>query len=122
MVEPAITAATMVELQGTEFKVQKHGEVAYEGVFTIDPLASPMGITLIYRTSINPRFLGGPRPGVFQVEADTLKWSFGAVGHSAPKELTTHPGSASVLSIYQRESPTVTAPTVGTHTGPGEPW
>jgi uncharacterized protein (TIGR03067 family) len=105
MVSPAVSAATMVELQGDEFKVEKNGVVAYEGIFTLDPLASPMQVVLIYKTSGNPLFLGGPRPGVFQVEGDTLKWCFALPGHSVPAGLNTSPGSRSVLSIYQREPP-----------------
>lgn len=89
----------------------KNGTVAYDGLFTFDPLASPMQVVLIYRTSANPLFLGGPRLGVFQVEADTFKWCIGAVGHSAPKELNTYPGSESVLSIYQRDPARPAGPT-----------
>jgi uncharacterized protein (TIGR03067 family) len=110
MVEPSITASTTLELTGNDFKVEKDGVVSYEGIFTIEPLASPKQVTLIYRKSTNPIFLGGPRPGVFQVEADTLKWCFGGVGHSAPKSLNTYPGSESVLSIYQREASSVPRP------------
>jgi len=111
MGSPAITAATMLELQGNDFRVEKNGAVAYDGLFTFDPLASPMQVVLIYRTSANPLFLGGPRLGVFQVEADTFKWCIGAVGHSAPKELNTYPGSESVLSIYQRDPARPAGPT-----------
>jgi uncharacterized protein (TIGR03067 family) len=103
MVSPAVTAATMLELQGNDFRVEKDGTVAYDGTFTFDPLASPMRVVLIYKTSSNPLLLGGPRLGVFQVEADTFKWCIGAVGHSAPKELNTYAGSESVLSVYQRD-------------------
>ena len=101
MVSPTVTTATMLALQGNEFKVEKNGAVAYDGIFTFDPLASPMQVVLIYKTSSNPLFLGGPRLGVFQVEAYTFKWCIGAVGHSAPKELNTYPGSESVLSTIK---------------------
>ena len=100
----------------------KNGAVAYEGVFTIDPLASPMQVILVYKTSANPLFLGGPRPGVFQIEADTPKRCFAAVGHSAPKGLTTYPGSESVLPIYQRQPPTATAAVTTTFLHSSPPW
>ena len=118
MVSPAVTNATMLELQGNDFKVEKNGAVAYDGIFTFDPLASPMQVVLIYKTSSNPLFLGGPRLGVFQVETDTFKWCIGAVGHAAPKELNTYPGSESVLSIYQREPARAPRPTPSL--GPGQ--
>src|SRR6516162_6433689 len=49
MVSPAVTAATMLELQGNDFRVEKDGTVAYDGTFTFDPLASPMRVVLIYK-------------------------------------------------------------------------
>lgn len=72
-----------MEIQGNEFKVEQNKAVNYEGTFTIGD-GVPAEIVLIYRKSTNPLFLGGPRPGIFQAEGDTLKWNFGAVGHSAP--------------------------------------
>jgi uncharacterized protein (TIGR03067 family) len=103
MVPPTEYATTVVELRDSEFKVEKNGTVAYDGLFTLDPLASPMEISLIYKTSSNPIFLGGPRPGVFQIEGETLKWCFGPIGHPTPKGLNTFPGSEGVLSIYQKD-------------------
>ncbi len=103
MVPPAESAATVVELHGNEFKVEKSGVVEYDGLFTVDPLTSPMEISLIYRKSSKPIFLGGPRPGVFQLEGDTFKWCFGPIGLPRPKGFNTFPGSESVLSIYQRD-------------------
>jgi uncharacterized protein (TIGR03067 family) len=103
MVPPAEFATTVVELNGNEFKVEKHGTVEYDGLFTIDPLTSPMEISLIYKKSSKPIFLGGPRPGLFQLEGDTLKWCFGPIGLPRPKGLNTFPGSESVLSIYQKD-------------------
>jgi uncharacterized protein (TIGR03067 family) len=103
-------ATTVVEIQSNEFKVIKAGTVAYDGLFTLDPLSSPNGIALIYKKSTQPILLGGARPGVFQIEGDTLKWCFGAVGQSRPEGLNTFPGAEAVFSIYQREGSTSTAP------------
>jgi uncharacterized protein (TIGR03067 family) len=114
MVPKAEFANNVLELTGTEFKIIKDGTVAYEGFFTISPLTRPMGIALIYRKSAKPIFLGSARPGVFQVEGDTLKWCFGALGQPAPQGLNTFPGAEAVLSISQREgSHAAAAPTVG---------
>jgi len=103
----SISAATVVEVQGNEFKVSKDGTVAYDGFFTIStpsiPIPPPWEIALIYRNSSNPNFLGGPRPGIFQIEGDTLKWCFAPIGQPPPKSLNTYPGSEAVLSIYQRD-------------------
>jgi uncharacterized protein (TIGR03067 family) len=105
LVPPAISAATVVELRGNEFKVLKDGKVSYDGHFTISvtPDPVPWEIALIYKNSLQPIFLGGPRPGIFQIEGDTLKWCFGSVGHSPPRSLNTYPGAEAVLSIYQRD-------------------
>jgi uncharacterized protein (TIGR03067 family) len=115
-VGPDQIVPTIVELKGNEFKVEQNKVVNYEGTFTIGA-GSPAEIVLIYRKSANPVFLGGPRPGVFQVAGDTLKWNFGAVGHSAPKQFNTFPGAESVLSVYKREgraaAPVTTKSTLG---------
>ena len=103
---PATDPTHAVELQGNEFKVIKGGKVAYEGRFNLTPQTFPHGIVLIYTTSIQPIFLGGPRPGVFQIEGDTLKWCFAGVGQAAPDGLNTYPGSVYVLTILQRDPQT----------------
>ena len=104
MVPATEFATTIVELKSNEFKVEKSGAVAYDGLFTIDTLVWPMEIALIYKTSSQPIFLGGPRPGVFQIEGDTLKWCFAPIGLPKPKGLNTFPGAEAVFSIYQKES------------------
>ena len=103
MIPPSEYATTLVELRGNDFRVLKNGTAAYEGRFTVDAQVSPMGIVLIYTKSAHAIFLGGPRPGVLQLEGETLKWCFGAVGQPAPQGLNTFPGSESVLSIYQKD-------------------
>jgi len=109
MLPPANNANHEVELQGNEFKVELNGRVAYDGTFTIGPLGSTLPIVLTYRTSATPLFLGGTRAGVFQLEGDTLKWCFGAVGHPGPTGLNTFPGSESVLTILHRQRTGATA-------------
>jgi hypothetical protein len=97
----------VIELRGTQFKVYQNDKVTYEGTFTIGPVRgddpAPIEIVLTYSKSANPLYMGGPRAGLFQLYGDTLKWTFGAVGHSAPKQLNTYPGSESVLSVYVKE-------------------
>jgi uncharacterized protein (TIGR03067 family) len=124
LVSPAISAATVVEIHDTEFKVLKDGKVSYEGTFTIavNPDPMPWDIALIYKTSLQPAFLGGPRPGIFQVEGDTLKWCFGQVGQSRPKSLNTYPDSGGVLSIYQRDPLKAAASVGGTPRGFAGAW
>jgi len=96
-------ASTIMELQTSEFTVEKGGTAAYTGAFTLLTANALPQIALMYKTSQQPTFLGGPRVGVFQVEGDTLKTCFGSVGQPAPNSLNTFPGSGSVFSIYQRE-------------------
>ena len=99
---------SVLELHGDEFKVSTNNTVTHEGRFTVGP-GTPAEIVLIYSKSSNPLFLGGPRPGVFQLQGDTLKLNFGAVGHSGPRTLNTTEGSESVLSVYKRDSRTADA-------------
>jgi hypothetical protein len=97
----------VIELRDNQFKVYQDEKVTYEGKFTIGPIRdyreAPSEIVLTYTKSANPLYLGGPRAGLFQLYGDTLKWTFGAVGHSAPAQLNTFPGSESVLSVYVKE-------------------
>jgi hypothetical protein len=106
--------ANIIELQGNHFKVTQNDQVTYEGTFTVGPFCSKeccetYEIVLIYSKSANPLYLGGPRPGLFQVYGDTLKWSFAAVGHSPPKQLNTCPGSETVLSVYVKDGAKIDA-------------
>ena len=103
MLPPAANALSM-ELQGNQFRVEKDGAVAYHGTFAIQGATapSPSSITLTYTTSAQPLFLGGPRPGVFQIEGDTLKMCLAPIGHPRPTAVTTFPGSEAILSIFQR--------------------
>jgi len=99
---PAAANTLTMELQGDEFRIEKDGGVAYEGTFTTQGQSLPLSIALIYKTSAQPLFLGGPRPGVFQIEGDTLKLCLGAIDKPPPSALATFPGSEAILSIFQR--------------------
>jgi len=91
-----------LELQGNSFKIEISGSVAYEGTFTVNTASVPHQVVLSYNTSANPTFLTGPRPGVFQLEGDTLKWCFGLPGRAAPTALNTTTNSDLVLTILNR--------------------
>ena len=112
--EPQDAPLTVVELSGTEFKIEKDGDVAYQGRFTVGPAKGNESrleadgpeqyeIVLFYDRTANPLFSGGPRPGLFQIQGDTLKWVFSAVGHSSPRSFNTYRGSEKVYSVYRRE-------------------
>lgn len=101
---PAAANDLALELQNSEFTIEKNGEVVYEGTYTIEGATSPLSISFTYKKSAQPLFLGEPRPGVFQVEGDTLKMCFGTIGQARPAALTTHPGSECILSIFRRAS------------------
>jgi len=90
-----------IEHKGGRFLVKKNGEIVDEGKFVINADITPHEITYIYSKGADI-FLGAPRAGVFQIQGDTLKTCFGAIGLRAPKELNTTLESESVLSICQR--------------------
>jgi hypothetical protein len=104
----------VVELRDNQFKVYQNEKVTYEGTFIVGPGRdrgeAPSEIALTYTKSANPIFLGGARHGLVQLHGDTLKWVFGAVGHSAPAQLNTFAGSESVLSVYVKEGAKPDAP------------
>jgi uncharacterized protein (TIGR03067 family) len=92
----------VMEFQENTFKVLKGRNVEYEGTFTVGGTKPPFSIVLTYSKSAQPIFLGGPRPGIFQVEGDTFKCCFGGIGHPAPHDLNTYPGSGFVLTVFER--------------------
>ena len=106
----------VMEFQDNTFKVLKGGNVEYEGTFTVGDAKAPFSMVLTYSKSAAPVFLGGPRPGIFQVEGDTFKCCCGAVGHPAPQDLNTYPESGSVLTVFER-SPRTAQPQIQTATG-----
>jgi uncharacterized protein (TIGR03067 family) len=99
--------------QDNTFQVLKGGDVDYEGTFTVGGETAPFSLVLNYSKSALPIFVGGPRPGIFQVEGDTFKCCFGAIGHPAPEDLNTFPGSGFVLTVFER-SPATAQPQVVT--------
>jgi uncharacterized protein (TIGR03067 family) len=103
MVPDSIIGTAFLEIQSHVFKVEKNGVIEYEGRLTTNPSTYPNEIILIYEKSAKPGFLGGPRPGIYQVEGNTFKTCFGMIGHSFPKELSTYPGSQSALSVHLKE-------------------
>ncbi len=92
----------VMEFTDNTFKVLKGGRADYEGTFTVGGVKPPFSIVLTYSKSAQPVFLGGPRPGIFQVEGDTFKCCFGAIGHPAPNDLNTYPDSGFVLTVFER--------------------
>lgn len=121
VVEPPNAASTRtLELRGNQFTVLQNEKVTHEGTYTIGPVRrdehAPVEVVLKYSKSANPLYLGAPRAGLLQFHGDTLKWNLGAAGHSAPKQLTTYPGSESVLSVYVKEGAKLDAPERGIST------
>ena len=98
----AAFASNVLEYSGNTFKVEKAGVVAYEGTFLINTSTHPVEVVYIYSKSLFPLFLGGPRPGILQLEGDTLKTCMGALGCSAPTEFNTYLDSDSVLTIHRK--------------------
>ncbi|RBQ21942.1 hypothetical protein DP939_04525 [Spongiactinospora rosea] len=105
--EPVDQADSIIEMRGNEFTIEQDGNVTYRGTYRVGPAfegnRSQYHITLIYSESINPLFLGGPRPGLFQICGETLTTVFAGVGQQAPRQFITHRGSESVLTRYRLE-------------------
>lgn len=95
-------ATTTMRHEGDKFIVEKKGAIAYEGNFSIDPTVTPHEIVYIYKKSEKDVFVGGPRPGIFQLEGDTLKLCFALIGHRTPRDFNTFPGSDLVLTVFER--------------------
>jgi uncharacterized protein (TIGR03067 family) len=98
----SVDHSEIIEFDQNTFKIEKAGRVEYEGTFSVGGERGPYSIVLFYSKSPTPIFLGGPRPGIFQVEGDTFKCCFGAIGHPAPTVLNSYSGSGSVLTIFGR--------------------
>jgi uncharacterized protein (TIGR03067 family) len=92
----------VIEFDQNTFKIERNGRVEYEGTFSVGGEHAPYSMVLFYSKSSKPIFLGGARPGIFQIEGDTFKCCFGAIGHPAPRVLNSYPGSGSVLTIFGR--------------------
>jgi uncharacterized protein (TIGR03067 family) len=95
----------IIEFDQNTFKIEKGGRVEYEGTFSVGGERAPYSMVLFYSKSPTPLFLGGGRPGIFQVEGNTFKCCFGAIGHPAPTVLNSYPGSGSVLTVFGRMVP-----------------
>jgi len=93
--------AQVLTYKEDQFTVELDGKVAHEGKFTLDVTGSPCEIAYIYSKSF-PIYLGAARAGIIQIEGNTLKCCFAALGQRAPKDFNTFPDSERVLSIYQK--------------------
>lgn len=82
------------------FTVEKGGKVAHEGRFSLNTSQFPVQVVYIYTKSF-PIYLGGPRAGIIQLQASTLKCCFSALGQPAPNDFNTFPGSERVLTVHE---------------------
>lgn len=94
-------SSIILEHKETGFTVEKHGKVVDEGHFSTNTAVFPHELAYVYKKGPDI-FLGGPRPGLIQVEGDTLKVCVGTIGHRTPTGFNTFPDSESVLTVFQR--------------------
>jgi uncharacterized protein (TIGR03067 family) len=94
-------SSIVLEHKGNTFTVEKDGKVVDEGHFSVNTRVSPHELVYVYRKGPD-MFLGGPRPGVVQVEDSTLKMCMGPIGHRPPSGFNTFPDSEAVLTVFQR--------------------
>jgi uncharacterized protein (TIGR03067 family) len=102
-----------------KFTVEKGGKPAHEGRFSLNASQRPWELVYIYSKSF-PIYLGGPRAGILQLEGNTLKCCFALLGHPAPRDFNTFPGSQWVLTVHERFTNDKAAPRVFLRTRP--PW
>jgi uncharacterized protein (TIGR03067 family) len=94
----------VLENRGYNFFVEKRGEIAYEGRFSINVTNTPHELVYIYTKASRETFLGGPRVGIFQLVGNTFKSCLGMIGQRPPKDFSTFSNSNAVLAIHQRLS------------------
>jgi uncharacterized protein (TIGR03067 family) len=94
----------VLENRGHQFLVEKRGEIAYEGRFSINVTNTPHELVYIYTKSLKEAFLGGPRVGIFQLVGNTFKSCLGTIGQRPPKDFSTFRDSRAALAIHQRLS------------------
>jgi uncharacterized protein (TIGR03067 family) len=90
------------EFKEREFFVRKDGQVIHQGKFSVNISVTPNECFFFYTKSVHDLLLGAPRPGIFQLTGNTLKFNFGPVGQRTPQDFNTFPTSNAVSSIYTR--------------------
>ena len=95
----ALTQSRLL-IDGDRFRTETP-EAVYEGVFTIDPEATPPQITIEF---VEGPEAGNRSEGLYELNGDQLTLCLGLTGASRPVAFTTRPGSGHALERLRRAS------------------
>ena len=92
--------------KGDETTTTMAGQIFFKAKITIDPSKKPK--TIDYQTTDG--FTKGQKQlGIYEVDGDTFKASFGKPGAERPADLTSKAGDGRTLSVWKREKPAALA-------------
>jgi uncharacterized protein (TIGR03067 family) len=89
----------VVIFEGDKHTVKKGGEVIQVGIQMLDPSKSPKTIDV---TMLEGPHKGTVMPGIYEIDADTLKVCFDLEGKTRPTEFKSPPGSKNFVNIHKR--------------------
>jgi uncharacterized protein (TIGR03067 family) len=85
--------------KGDEVTVMMGGQVFLKTKFTLDPSKNPKTIDYQMTEGFTK---GKTQLGIYQLDGDTFKSSFGAPGAERPKDFTSKPGDGRTVSVWKR--------------------
>ena len=86
--------------KGDDLTVTRAGQIFFTAKIVIDPTKKPKTIDYQMTEGFTK---GKTQLGIYELEADTLKSSFGAPGAERPADFTSKPGDGRILSVWKRE-------------------
>lgn len=98
-----IPAETMKDMtlscEGDKYTVKNGKDVIQVGIQKLDPSKSPKTLDA---TVIEGYGKGEVKPGIYEIDGDTLKVCFDEAGKKRPTEFKTADGSQTTLVVYKR--------------------
>jgi uncharacterized protein (TIGR03067 family) len=86
--------------KGDELTVTMGEQTFFKAKVTIDPTAKPKTIDYDMTEGFSK---GKKQLGIYELEGDTLKASFGAPGAERPTDFTSKAGEKRTLSVWKRQ-------------------
>jgi uncharacterized protein (TIGR03067 family) len=88
--------------KGDEVTITMAGRTYFKAKFSVDPAKKPK--TIDY--DMTEGFTKGKKQlGIYEVEGETLKFSFGKPGAERPTDFSTQAGDGRTVSVWKREKP-----------------
>lgn len=85
--------------KGDEVTVNMGAQVFLKAKITIDPSKNPKTIDYQMTEGFTK---GKTQLGIYELDGDTFKSSFGAAGAERPKDFTSKPGDGRTVSVWKR--------------------